>query len=535
MKKYLLRLLLAFNTVRQLKPIQIYYLYIRRLFAKKETNISSACPEFIDFNYLGKVSSNFRYIKSQNNSIKIFDELSLELNKKDSYESCDYLVRFSSYYLEYLNQESIDDQLAAETAKRICDSEENIDGWRWHPYTVSKRIISLSIWLSRHSIEERIVAESYKDSFKTELYKCCCFLKKNIEFEIDGNHLLTNYAALAIGWSFFSKSEANDFLKRYIHEFSKQFKSKIHYERSYAYTLQLLNEALTLCVFSHEVKNKIRNNFLNSLEFSILMHKHGAIYFGDSIFEQTPSLKEIIERSSHLFQYPEENLISNVDSKEFINIDGYICWRSGEIRGTCDAGSPSPSFQPGHAHDSTSAVSIMIKDSPLVISNIITTYERGLTRSLQRSRRSYSRIQSSGSIQEIWSAFRVGRRRNTIISPIESGSGFKINVEGNESFIERSIALDDHSITIVDTSNSKFESRYQFLIAPGVEVFKEKENQVKLNLKNGSVVSLSIDGASKIETRSRLLGVGYGKFAEGTVIRLNAKPNTKLSTNWSIL
>ena len=118
----------------------------------------------------------------------------------------------------------------------------------WDAYPTSIRLINLIKFCIFHNINSYKINESIFNHIE--------HLKKNLEYRLDANHLLTNLIAINFG-NLFLKSEDNtslEYNKILFNEIKIQFENYLHYEKTPSYH-NLLTEKLIEYIIVKIFKN----------------------------------------------------------------------------------------------------------------------------------------------------------------------------------------------------------------------------------------------------------------------------------------
>lgn len=347
----------------------------------------------------------------------------------------EYIVKFTAHYLDFLNSKKMGLQ---DKLNLLCYYYEVVDSsYLWHPYTSSRRIINLANFLCSYVLSDRDLI-LLRNILDTE-YE---YLSNNIEFDIDANHLLTNYCALACSENLLSYS--SNFRKKYFAEFMSQFDCGLHYERSFSYHSLMINEFLLvghLCEEMKEVNKFFMRKDVRKLYaflFEINSYPQFGDCFSDTFLDDLSNIKCLI------------NLKCNIHDHWF-EVGGYYFYSQNDLKVIVDGGTPSPKFQPGHCHSSTFAINVFYKDKEFVTNIGTDSYSRSRKRFQQRSQISYSSPQNPNGTnsQEVWSSFRVGRRRK--VTTYCSQNILTIECMG----VTRTVEIDTDTIIINDYGAEK--------------------------------------------------------------------------------
>lgn len=413
----------------------------------------------------------------------------------------DYLYLFSFFYFDFvhhLNGQQLNKLFLRDV--KLLESRENF----YHPYVVSKRIINLILLFI---CKDRRVNDG-DSSVLHQIHKDASYLYANIEYHVDGNHLLTNFAALAIYERRFLDETESRFFDQYLIEFTTQFESGMHYERSISYTSQLLHESfLVFQEFKCEIPNNIFSMIDKSLGSLKLFSDLGnRIDFVDNIFEQSFEIDDLIDFYTRAFERKFE-IKSGVSPTE---ISHYVTIFNKNFALCVDCGYPTPAFQPGHSHDSSGAIELSFKSHPIFISGNVSTYENCDRRLAERSRFNYSKVVSEGIFQDVWSSFRVAER----VRPVHTSSELQANCLVTKGIrgSKRIVSLDENRVSIVDSTAGSESFVSQFIVSSNCIVSVISHDNVIID--GGDFkLELRVSGAMTIEDKS--IATRYGVI-EGT-------------------
>ena len=290
----------------------------------------------------------------------------------------------------------------------------------WEPYPVSLRIVN---WI-KFALRPRHLGQ-LPPVCKRSLYQQLWWLERNLEHEIQANHLLKNAKALFFGGAYFSGSAADRWLRRGRELFLEQVDEQIlpdggHYERSamyHAVVLQDMLDVLSLSVGSA--------GLMSDAEFAALTRSAGNAlsYLQDLTFPAgrlpmfNDSVGGIAPESASLQSYAGA-ILPLLDTR--ISPDagpinkpstGFYGYRWGAEMLLIDGGAPSPSYQPGHSHCGLLGFELVVAGRPVIVDSGVFDYEPTPLRHLLRSTVAHNTVRIDRAEQsEIWGAFRMGRR-----------------------------------------------------------------------------------------------------------------------------
>lgn len=401
-----------YNTVKYLKPKQIYFrlfYFARNRYRKK---IGFAYPISFDFQtkklFLDE-SISTQQIFRKNNEFE-FLNLSKKFDDTIDWNFFEYgkLWTYNISYFDFLNQNEISKEQSLEL---IYDFIENDDILKdaLEPFPISLRGINWVKFLSNNSIEDKKIDDI--------LYKHYQILMDNLEYHLLGNHLLENGFSLLFGAYYFEDEsmyqKAKEILESELEE--QILDDGAHFELTPMYH-QIMFFRLLDCinlVKNNDFKNQELLNFLVSVACKMLSwlknitFKNGEIpLLNDSAFGIAPS-------SSELFDYASRLDIKNMDLK--FSESGYRKVEKDSYECVVDIGNIGPDYIPGHAHSDTFNFVVNFEDKPFIVDTGLSTYESNHRRTVERSTYSHNTVEVNKKDQsEVWGGFRVANRAKII-------------------------------------------------------------------------------------------------------------------------
>ena len=275
----------------------------------------------------------------------------------------------------------------------------------WNSYSVSHRLINLLAGISLYNNAGGTCDPAAESQITRHVRLCASFVYNNLERDIQYNHLLKNYVALA---TYSAGLECLPKKFRFLPSAIEESLCQIilpdggHAERSPMYhALGILDIDILLNSGIFEIpaiKNltKIRKKMIRAL--AIMSHPDGKIaLFNDSWLGGSPDVE--------FFKTPE------ISSQEILPITGY-----GRIGGDDDVvimdfGPCGPDDNPGHAHADFLSMEASIGKKRFIIDPGVPTYTAGELRDISRSAANHNGPHLTGVEPiEFWKSFRVGRR-----------------------------------------------------------------------------------------------------------------------------
>lgn len=263
----------------------------------------------------------------------------------------------------------------------------------WDAYCVSARLMNWALAESVFRWNDATMRRSY--ALQT------VWLLRNLEWDIRGNHLLKNAAALSVAGNLLGGDASwrgRDLLEAQVDE--QVLPDGGHYERSPMYHQHVLEDLrLAHAVCDH--KPVYLGNALEKMERWSRTVRHpdgGYPLFGDCALDATDAP---IETGAHVSPLAES---------------GYyiVRWGEGETLNSClilKACGPEPAFQPGHAHADPFTFELSSGGQRMIVDTGTHGYAESPWRSYCRSARAHNVALLDGKEpMDAWGVFRVGRR-----------------------------------------------------------------------------------------------------------------------------
>ncbi|NOT37417.1 MAG: alginate lyase family protein [Saprospiraceae bacterium] len=464
-------------TISFLKARQVYFQILFPI--KRFLNTFRSYNKFIHLDIKNVPASYFPIIDHQKNKGEHkFTLLNIE---HDFRETIDWnisihgkLWNYKLQYLDFLLDPDLEvgerNEYLLDISKKILDKSLTLE-----PYPVSLRLVNSLLFINQCKVEDELICQA--------ILKQIHFLESNLEYHIDGNHLLENAITLRFCCQFISNEKLKSFAKKFLSTLLKEqiLNDGAHFERSPMYHFQILNRLTTLIGvldISESDYNEIIQYLQKMYSWLIILTRSGK-YF--------PFLQDSTGNYLKGFLKLEEFLISKGLEKKFCELkdSGYRILESDKLFAIANIVSTSPSFQPGHSHADAGSFVLYYKDSPVFVDRGISTYEVSETRSLERSTAGHNTVNLNGKNQsEMWSSFRVGRRARTLLE-FESKRQFKLSCKPfYNSLVEhnRNFEFMEQSLIIIDSvsgyDNEICEARLYCDHACSVE---NNEHTVKVN------------------------------------------------------
>lgn len=481
------KLLLYFNTVKFLKPSQIFYSFFRY------QNI-----HLLKENFALRQLKSKPYFLSNENSLK--NNNFTFLNEKKEIKGNPFDIKaellwvFNLNYFDYLLSD-LNTKKCNDLIKQWCNLRKgDFKSSAWHPYPSSLRAVNfIKYYLTKNEIE---------DEFLNILYFHGYLILKRIEYRVLGNHLIKNLKALIFCGCFFKTTRSNGWLdfaiNRLLSEVDDQLLGDgLHFEKTPAYHNQVLEDLVDICIIlkSYSLKDNERKKIQESISKMLyrsykLNHPDGDIsFFNDSVFGMSKKTDEInsLIKKNDLGIDPLKTKSKNFLSRSY-----------GDLFLILNLSSINDSYQPAHSHADNLSFELSFKKKRIIVNSGISTYKDSNLRNYQRSSKAHNMTTIDGdNTTEVWSAFRVGRRVNTKIVNKEDGINFSKVAASYEnldrSHVERRFKITDKSFKVIDRvigSNKKKITYLHFSPDTSIETSK---NEIYILMKDEHIFTLSHD------------------------------------------
>ena len=338
------------------------------------------------------------------------------------------LWRYNLHYFDYALDLSCDPRwIMATMTSWIADNPPR-RSTGWEPYPASLQIVNwikFALTRGRHG--------DFAPAWHKSLFQQIGWLERNLEHEIQANHLLKNAKALLFGGAYFEGPDADRWLRQGTALFLREVHEQIlsdggHYERSamyHAIVLEDILDAVNLAASSREllpsdVASEIADRAALALDYlNDITPSSGELpMFNDSaggVAKDTFALSDYAARVLGISGRAARitHIIDKPDT-------GYFGYRHGEELLLIDAGPIGPAHQPGHGHCDLLSFELTAEGLPFVVNSGTYDYENSEFRQVLRSTAAHNTVRIDGLEQsDIWGCFRVGRRAKPIVTRVE--------------------------------------------------------------------------------------------------------------------
>jgi uncharacterized heparinase superfamily protein len=321
------------------------------------------------------------------------------------------LWRFHLHYWDWAWGLAADpDQLAARALfARLWRSWQASTGFgrgdAWHPYPTALRAWS---WCGLH--HDLAAGGDIEPDFLAGLAAHAGFLRRHLEYDVGGNHLIKGLKAL-VGLAVFFADE--QLLRLTLRRLTRQLARQIladggHYERAPAYHCQVLADLVDVADLLRAAGQAPPGELTAAVDR--MRHWLGAVLTPDG---QVPLLNDgyPVDRELLAALRPGPDPVTPASPVLVLPETGLVRAVAGGWHLLADVGMPCPPSLPAHAHADTLGCLVHVDKVPLLVDTGTSTYEPGPVRRYERSTAAHSTVEVDGADStEVWGVFRAGRR-----------------------------------------------------------------------------------------------------------------------------
>ena len=283
-------------------------------------------------------------------------------------------------------------------------------------------MVSLRAW-ALCGVHSRLVAGTVVDADVVgHLRLAAAFLRRSVELDVGGNHLVKNLKAL-VGLGVFLGDDA--LVRRASGRLAQQMAVQVladggHFERSPSYHCQVLGDLVDVGDLLAAAGHPPVAGLAEAVER--MRRWLGAMLLPDGDVPLFNDCTLVGRERLALLQpapRPAERLV-------VLQPSGYVVMRPGpRLHLVADVGPPCPPELPAHAHADCLSFELAVDGERTVVDTGTSTYAPGERRQYERSTRAHNTVEVDGADQsEVWGTFRVARRaRPSLHRAVDDGEG----------------------------------------------------------------------------------------------------------------
>jgi uncharacterized heparinase superfamily protein len=522
-----MNLVLFWNTVKYLKPVQIYGRIWHHFYRPRVPSLPAPSIRLPDRTLIPPIEkkkslispTRFRFLNREHDIANASDWNAPAIDK---------LWLYNLHYFDYLNERNDErkGEVYRSVIERWINENAQFSGNGWEPYPVSLRIVNWIKWFLSGNKPSREMAAS--------LYLQVWYLRRKLEIHLLGNHLFANAKALIFAELFFDGNEAELWLNKGLKILSKQVPEQIlgdggHFERSPMYHSIILEDLLDLINIANvysgmmqldilEVWRDKSRKMLSALNKQ--SHPDGEIaFFNDAATGIVARPDEIQRYASRLGIFADEEPDRRVGCLP--NTGYYSVLRNNWFL-IVDMAPIGLDYLPGHAHADTLSFELSKGRQRVFVNSGTSCYGGGQERLRQRQTPAHNTLSVDGQdSSEVWSRFRVARRAKIVTRNIEilhdkdvilaAHDGFKRLKSGGVH--QRTWSLSDDGLVISDNigGSGTHLVRVFFHLHPSLHVKQEGKGGVDIyDDKANKIVEMKMDERVRISVKDSTYHPEFG-------------------------
>ncbi|RMH50192.1 MAG: heparinase [Zetaproteobacteria bacterium] len=331
------------------------------------------------------------------------------------------LLRYHLHYFDDLDAEGASARRVLQRRWMVRWIDEHPPGAfpGWDPYPTALRLVNWIKWCWQDG-GGREPEAAILDSIATQ----AAWLRRNLEFDLLGNHLLADAKGLCFAGLFFTGPDGRRWLERGRSLLLEQLPRQIladggHDERSPAYHALVLHDLLELVRAWRHVGLTPPEPLCAPVPamlrwLQVMTHPDGGIaFFNDATLGQAPGCAHLGRLAVMLALAEEAHATppGTVDLPE----SGYMRLEQGGMVVLLDAAPAGSADQPGHAHADTLSFECSLDGRRLIVNSGIDRYGDDAERRWQRSTAAHSTLEVDGAdSSEVWGGFRLAGRAEIV-------------------------------------------------------------------------------------------------------------------------
>lgn len=271
----------------------------------------------------------------------------------------------------------------------------------WIPHAVSLRLLN---WCRYAAWADHDSSTAAGRSLYHSIYKNAAFLSKHVEWDVGGNHLIENAAALVIAGVLFDAHETGwvetglDILE---HAAETQFLADGgHFERSPMYHVMSVGRYLTAASVleeaGYDVPPSIAQTAANGIAFlDALEPPNGRLpLLNDAVYGEVDTIQTVHSYATAVGVDPGDGRSREAGgTSKPPTASGYYWLETGDARMLVDGGPVGPGHLPGHSHNDQLQFCLWVGETPMIVDAGTYEYAPTVRRRYSRSVRAHNTVQ----------------------------------------------------------------------------------------------------------------------------------------------
>jgi uncharacterized heparinase superfamily protein len=416
------------------------------------------------------------------------------------------------------------------------ESAEFGRGDAWHPYPAALRSWS---WCGLH--RALVAGSDIEADFVAGLASHAGFLRRHLEYDVGGNHLIKGLKALAGLAVFFADERLLRLvLRRLTSQVARQVLSDGgHYERAPAYHCQVLADLIDVVDLLRAAGRTPAGEI--STAIGRMRGWLGAVLTPDG---RVPLLNDGYPVDREFIAALRPGPIP--DSPLLLPATGLVRAVAGGWHLLADVGAPCPPSLPAHAHADTFGCLVHVDEVPLLVDTGTSTYEPGPVRRYERSTAAHSTVQvDAADSTEVWGVFRAGRRARVSGVAVHADDaritceavhdGFR-GLRGRPLHHRRwSLSKDGLQVEDLVTGRGRHEIVIRWQLATGTTVQVADRSALVTGPAGDFSVTVVATAPVRLAAETRAVAAGFTSTAVAPVLtcRLDARLAVGVTTVWN--
>ena len=409
-------------------------------------------------------------------------------------------------------------------------------GTAWHPYPAALRA-----WSFCGIYRDLVQGGPIEVPFRGELAAYAGFLRRSLETDVGGNHLIKNLKAL-VGLAVFFGDHT--LLTTAIRRVRRQIAVQVlsdggHYERAPAYHCQVLGDLIDIAGLLRAAGQDEPAGLAEAIAamrcwLAAVLTPQGDVPILNDGFPVSPELLAGIAPAA-----------PPVGPLHVLPATGLARITAGGWHLLVDIGAPCPRELPAHAHADTLSCVVHVGAEPLLIDTGTSTYAPGAARDRERSTAAHNTVEVDRSDStEVWGAFRAGRRaRVHAVSAHADAGGVTVeaahdgyrHLPGRPTHHRRwSLRGDELRVDDTVTGRGRHRVTVRWHLAPGTDLRLVPGGAVVTTAACEIEVTVSATSEPTMTAETAQVSAGFGRTVTAPVLACALHPQlpVQISTVW---
>jgi uncharacterized heparinase superfamily protein len=412
-------------------------------------------------------------------------------------------------------------------------------GDAWLPYPAALRAWS---WCGLH--RDLVAGSDIEPEFLRQIAAHAGFLRRHLEADVGGNHLVKDLKALA-GLGVFLRDER--LLGRSLSRLTTQLAVQIvpdggHYERAPAYHCQVLADLIDVADLVTATGRRPGPELI--LAIARMRRWLGDVLSPDGtvpLLNDGYPVPDALLAALRPTRAPDAPLMTLPDT-------GLIRAATGGWHLIADVGAPCPDELPAHAHADTLGCLLHVDGAPLLTDTGTSTYTAGPVRSYERSTAAHNTAELDGADStEVWGAFRAGRRARVRVTTARGEAGVIVAEAAHDGYRRlpgrpvhrRRWSLARAGLQVDDeiTGGRRHEIAIRWHLAPGATVYPQDDGAVVSTTAGDVAVQVAASCAFELGVEASMVATGFLRTIVAPVLicRIDSVLPMRISTRWQRL